>query len=350
MTVLTPQYLQPKGYTAKQDRQVFESIFDGEGVMGTGDLKPATSGTLTMTVAAGECTVRGDTNADQGLYHCRNDASVTKTHAAHHATLPRVDQVVMHVYDTTEAGGVSNLADLEILQGGAAGGATLDNRTGVASLPASALLIADVLVPATAGAITLRDRRAYAVKGPIPQVKTVVDMVSFEPNAQLPLTSAASGVTDTFQNAALFYLPRRIVNATRMRWKYTQGSGTALTGNYHIGIYDSSGNPVCFSGSVAFTGAINTLQVRSESFSAQTFEAGLYYIWFGVNGTNAGTIVFNGLHLTAANSIPSIPNVLLFQASGGITAPTNILGFTDMGASAAASGLYHIPLIALSVG
>jgi hypothetical protein len=59
----------------------------------------------------------------------------------------------------------SNLAQVRVLAGTATGGATLDNRTGAAALPSSAIRLADVLVAATDTAITnseIRDRRPWA--------------------------------------------------------------------------------------------------------------------------------------------------------------------------------------------
>jgi hypothetical protein len=81
-------------------------------------------------------------------------AKSTVTVTAAHATLPRVDSVYV-----TTAGVVTYVA------GTATSGATLDNRTGAASIPSNALHLADLLVPATDTTIDntqIRDRRRWA--------------------------------------------------------------------------------------------------------------------------------------------------------------------------------------------
>jgi hypothetical protein len=72
---------------------------------------------------------------------------------------------VLELKDTQHDASGSNLAQTRVVTGTATGGATLDNRTGAAALPASALLLADVLVAATDTAISnseIRDRRPWA--------------------------------------------------------------------------------------------------------------------------------------------------------------------------------------------
>jgi hypothetical protein len=66
--------------------------------------------------------------------------------------------------DTHDVGGL-NLSRVRVVSGTATSGATLDNRTGAAALPSSAMLLADVLVPATDTTISnsqIRDRRKWA--------------------------------------------------------------------------------------------------------------------------------------------------------------------------------------------
>ena len=98
-------------------------------------------------MAAGAAWVQGDDTARQGLYHQVNDAAVTGLVAAGHATNPRIDQVILRIFDSSVTG-VSDTPTLSTLAGTATGGATLDNRTGAAALPNGAIRIADILVPA----------------------------------------------------------------------------------------------------------------------------------------------------------------------------------------------------------
>lgn len=176
MTALEPAYLEaPAQISGQELRTAFEGL--QEGVVGAGDLKvTAGGGTREVIVAAGVALVQGDAVPDQGLYRARNDANVSSNTAtagafeaggipAADATNPRVDQVVWRVYDASHDGSGQRKARPEVVAGTAAAGATLDNRNGAAALPAGAVRLADVLVPAGATTISagnVRDRRPWA--------------------------------------------------------------------------------------------------------------------------------------------------------------------------------------------
>lgn len=145
-----------------------------EGVVGAGDFKvtAAAAGGMRVDVAAGLALVKGDsgtpgTGLSQGLYAQVNDASVANavTLTAAHATLPRLDQIVLQINDSTDLGSAGNVPALAFVTGVATAGATLDNRNGATALPNNALRLADVLVPAASAAVTagnVRDRRPWA--------------------------------------------------------------------------------------------------------------------------------------------------------------------------------------------
>lgn len=109
--------------------------------------------------------IAGDSVTAQGLYAVPPNASlVTEAIAAAHATLPRVDRVIVQVLDHTHDASGSNLVQSRVLTGTASSGANLTNLTGAASIPDSSLLLADVLVGATVTTITngvIRDRRKW---------------------------------------------------------------------------------------------------------------------------------------------------------------------------------------------
>lgn len=110
--------------------------------------------------------VQGDTINGQGLYIvAAHSATINEAIAAADATNPRVDQVVLEIQDNVHDASGGNLARVRVLTGTATAGATLDNRTGAAALPGSALLLADVHVPALDTTISnsqIRDRRKWA--------------------------------------------------------------------------------------------------------------------------------------------------------------------------------------------
>lgn len=172
MTLLTPDFLDTKTYPWAPSsgkagvRQVFADLLQQEGVFGAGDYKVSAGAGMTVAVAAGAAWVLGDDTARQGLYHEFNDASVSGVAVpAANGTNPRIDQVVLRIYDSTVIGGAQDQATIEVIQGTATSGATLDNRSGAAALPNSALRLADVLVPAGSSSVSagnIRDRRPWA--------------------------------------------------------------------------------------------------------------------------------------------------------------------------------------------
>jgi hypothetical protein len=236
------------------------------------------------------------------------------------------------------------------------------NETGAGAVPSSALLLADVLVAATDTAISnaeIRDRRAF-VSG-VPSILTAVDMVA--PTSPLPLSVTLDSSTttgditftnhDTDQVAGLIYIPRRIASATRLRWKYVQGA-TALAGSYVFAVFDASGRKIIDTGSVAFAGAINTWRSESVTITATTFEAGWYYGFFGSDTTvgGVGTPGWGVLATVSGNIVAAAagPNMFLGATGGGLTVPTTLASFTDMGTSTSPTIVPRLPQFTLSVG
>lgn len=123
-----------------------------QGVFEPTGYKVTTNSNLAPSVAAGTALV-GDSTT--GLLLAASRASTgTVTIGTAHATLPRLDQIVL-----SSAGAVS------VVAGTATSGATLDNRTGAAALPSNSIRLADVLVGAAMTnipAANIRDRRPWA--------------------------------------------------------------------------------------------------------------------------------------------------------------------------------------------
>jgi hypothetical protein len=140
-----------------------------EGVLGAGDLKGsqrAAGANLSADVAAGAAWVTIDTGARNGGTHIYNDAVFNAgPFSAGHATLPRIDQVVLRYNDSAIPTGAGNTPTIEVLTGTATSGATLDNRLGATALPNDCVRLFDVLMPAVASSVTtanIRDRRPWA--------------------------------------------------------------------------------------------------------------------------------------------------------------------------------------------
>lgn len=158
------------GYDAIDDRS-FWGIGRQEGAVEAGAYMVTERGAganMTVDVACddGHVIVEGDTVDNQGLYVVRPHPSAANLDiATAHSTNPRVDSVVVQVDDDEHDSGGNTRARVMVLTGTATSGATLDNRTGAPTLPDSALLVADVLVPASDTSISnsqIRDRRRWA--------------------------------------------------------------------------------------------------------------------------------------------------------------------------------------------
>jgi hypothetical protein len=160
------------GYDAIDLRRMIQSASGGqEGVFDALGWKVTeASGGANMTVLVdadvGLARVDGESVVNQGPYIVApHSTNITLDVATANATNPRIDTVILHVRDNTHDALGSNDARVRILSGTATSGATLDNRTGAAALPSNAILLADVLVPATDTTISnaqIRDRRKWA--------------------------------------------------------------------------------------------------------------------------------------------------------------------------------------------
>lgn len=168
MALSTPDFLQTKTYTAKAVRALIAELGLQPGVYEAGDMKVvqrAAGANMSVDVGVGAAWVRGTTVSRQGMYHVYNDGVVNLAVNAAHATLPRIDQVILRIFDSTDAGSGSDVPTLSVSAGTATSGATLDNRTGAAALPTNAIRLADILVPAASTSVVtanIRDRRGWA--------------------------------------------------------------------------------------------------------------------------------------------------------------------------------------------
>jgi hypothetical protein len=279
---------------------------------------------------------------------------------------PRVDRVCL----LTPASSDSIVPQVVVLAGTPTTSATLDNLAGAQAVPAGYELLADVLVGAGAGSIvtaSIRDRRRVGgvlggAGGPSPYFSTQSaagtgrDEVFLVPHQSLGVAAQSLVPTthDNFQGAYAAFLPRKIVGATRLRWKYAQGATPATT-NYVIGLYDASGRALAASAATAFAGAANSFNERAETITAQTFEPGWYLVFLGVAAlTAASAVSFTGIQGTTTVTSPgsTFRQVVTRSPSGGTTLPaSNTLAlFTDVAAAVGAGTQLPLPVVSLSVG
>lgn len=118
------------------------------GCIGANDMKVVAAGTPNMTVIVGPG--QGfvtQAAAGGGAYACTNDANVTLTITAAHASLPRRDLIILRVEDSFYVGAV-NQGSLQVVTGTAAASPTDPAVTG------NYILLARVTVAAAATSIT----------------------------------------------------------------------------------------------------------------------------------------------------------------------------------------------------
>lgn len=169
MALLDTYPLDVKTYEFEWLRRGVEASGAREGVLAEGELKvtAAAAGGMRVDVAAGACLVKGDTGFRNGLYLQINDAAIANavTLDPSHATLPRVDRIIIQINDSDDLGDASDAPVLTKVTGVPSSGATLDNETGIGALPQDAIQLATVLVPAASAAVTagnVRDKRQHA--------------------------------------------------------------------------------------------------------------------------------------------------------------------------------------------
>jgi len=379
-------------YNAVDLRKMVTNIQVGPGVDSYSSLLPGVVSGLTMSFTPGAGYVRQP--GDNTLYRCTQEGSSANIILdANPSGNPRIDQLVLHVYDASAAGDSSAqyLAAIENINGTPTTGATLDNRSGapdlnVALATAKAyILLADVLMPAGASTVSagnIRDRRPFGTRGSVPPLNAAAnaaalhDIVNFEPGpgATVQPTLIDGAFVSQNQSAALWWLPREIP-ATHLRWHYIQGGistasadgSGSTTANYRIVICDASGRLVADTGVAGLSGAdgVDVVVVRALTvpYSGFVFDVGAYYVWFGVStisankgiyyrGIRAGGIANGGMGAYGPEQNPTTYNQFVWANSGSTTFPASghIKGMTDVMISGVKSIVLPSPQTALSIG
>jgi hypothetical protein len=254
MTLLTPEFLQDAAGTYSAQRLRYQQEMftpSGEGVNGQADMRVSQRGAgvnMSVDIAAGDAIVRGDSQTRPGPLPHHNDAVVNAAITANASGNPRIDRVWLQLSDATDSGSGTDTSVFVVSPGTPTAAASLDNLNGAAAIPNNVLHLADVLVANGAASIadaSIRSRRTFT-KPIIPPLAglTDVDQVPMMPAPGLVVgnsNAVFTTVLNNFQSAALHILPRRIVGATKLRWRYGQAATTAYTGNYIFAIYDASG-------------------------------------------------------------------------------------------------------------
>lgn len=153
-----PAFANARTYDAEFDRMLAQAyLLNGEGIASTsaptgttlpGDLLVTTAGSgLNVSAAAGRAFVQGDGRSTQGAYFCYVPTANTVTLSTADATNPRIDQIILAVDDADVSGSATQWRPDKVT-GTPTVGATLANLSGAGALPATAIRLAYVLVPA----------------------------------------------------------------------------------------------------------------------------------------------------------------------------------------------------------
>ena len=174
-----PLALQNAAHSSQLFRQMVAALFGSTqpgtlnatagGVVNTGDLAVTQNGTpnMSVNVAGGTAFIPQTRAANEGLVFGLNDATVNKAIATADPTNPRVDLVCAVVNDAAFSGSLNTWA-ITVVTGTATAGATLSNLNGAGVLPASAIPLAYVLVPAASSSVVtgnILDERAFMTIG-----------------------------------------------------------------------------------------------------------------------------------------------------------------------------------------
>jgi hypothetical protein len=172
VTLFLPLWIQPSSgtnvYSGAQDRQLISAVSVVDGVKFKNDLLVSQRGAganMSVDVAAGTCTVTGDSVANQGTYLAMSDATVNVPITAAPGSGTRTDLIVAQVYDNQHDGsGLMSWKPLYVQNGSLNTGAP-------PAVPASALALASVTVAAGTASITnalLTDLRLLNTMGDVP--------------------------------------------------------------------------------------------------------------------------------------------------------------------------------------
>jgi hypothetical protein len=175
VALLETMHIEGHDYSFKQLRHMLQNALGRmqEGVCAASDFLVTQRGAganMSVDVGAGNAWVDMDTGTRNGTYFQHNDAAVNVAVGAAHATLPRVDQLVLQINDPNVTG-VLDVAELKVLPGTPTAGAQISSplggsyRAGAAALGNDRIRLADILVPAAAATIVnanIVDRRQMA--------------------------------------------------------------------------------------------------------------------------------------------------------------------------------------------
>lgn len=168
---LYPCFLQDEEYSAESLRHVIGTLLARGsaigsivgGLVSSTDMQVTAGSGMQVLVATGEAWIPGTSVSTQGGYLGRVTSSTALAISAASESNPRIETIIAQVQDKSVAGGTDSFS-VSVVVGTATSGATLANKLGAGSVPASSLVLAYVLVPAKAVSIVSGDIENVATR------------------------------------------------------------------------------------------------------------------------------------------------------------------------------------------
>lgn len=297
MTITPPAFATDLAYGFDILRKQMSTIV-GPGIVTPGDLTVSPQSGLQVQVSAGQGyvlqTVSTEGSAYAGLYYLINDATATPANTITAPSVnPRIDQVVLRVYDVTEQSlGGSSFAQCEWVRGTETSGANLTNLSGAAALPANSLLLANVLQTVGESSISSGN------------IANVVRLSSSKNSARRLLLSCSGGMAaGAFTNNGVYFF-----DATGL----FAGTAGSFTGpSVWAGGASMSGNPPDFTapGTSPF-GLIRVSVLAGTTDAATSVQVGLYPV------TSTGIAGGGGATVGVGTVVAQAPSLEITNVSG----------------------------------
>lgn len=156
-----PSWLQNGSHPAENDRLTAQALWKTTGIINSGDLQVTQSPSpgMSVNVASGWANIVGTTQANMGSYMVYNDASSLLTVTTANPSNPRIDIVVVQVYDAYYTGTLNSVS-FSVIAG------TPAVSPVAPTVPANSILLATVAVAAGATSIlnaNITDNRVMVV-------------------------------------------------------------------------------------------------------------------------------------------------------------------------------------------
>lgn len=283
-----PLWIQRLAYTAREDRALIEALYGRGALIG---IDAATAPTFSLLVVQRQLGANMSVDVLQGgaiipsavtalgKYLCRNDSVVNIPITANASGNPRIDIIVAQVFDTvSDPNSTQDGWTLRAIAGTPTGGATLANRNGAATVPAGAIILADVIVA---------------------NGETTIDSVDIEDRRENPTIVASPSLMTGV----------KAVRSTTQSINSGPGAGAAILYNT-TDVYDNTPTAIA----IPFQGGMHNPS-GSSNFIRIPYD-GVYSITANVLWASSASATFRTLEIRANSSTPALHKEMDTQVAG----------------------------------